>query len=51
MALSPSQIATLSGDIIWLERHTVGGQEVLVPRRYLASPTLDSDLGSARIHW
>ena len=50
VALSPSQIATLSGDIIWLERHTVGGQEVLVPRLYLASSTLDSlDLGSASI--
>ncbi len=50
VALSPSQIAALSGNIIWLERHTVGGQEVLVPRLYLASSTLDSlDLGSASI--
>ncbi|WP_455474847.1 two-partner secretion domain-containing protein [Bartonella sp. B30(2025)] len=34
--LSPKQIAGLKKDIIWLETHNVGGQNVLVPRVYLA---------------
>ena len=50
IALTPSQIAALGGDIIWLERHTIEGQEVLVPRLYLASSTLENlDFSSARI--
>ena len=50
VALSPSQIASLGNDIIWLERHTIQGQEVLVPRLYLAASTLEGlDLGNARI--
>ena len=50
VALTPSQIAALGGDIIWLERHTIEGQEVLVPRLYLAASTLESlDFSSARI--
>ena len=40
----------LGGDIIWLEKHTIDGQEVLVPRLYLASSTLENlDPSSARI--
>ena len=50
VALSPSQIASLGNNIIWLERHTIQGQEVLVPRLYLAASTLAGlDLGNARI--
>ena len=50
VALNPSQIAALGNDIIWLERHTIQGQEVLVPRLYLASSTLQGlDPSSARI--
>ena len=50
IARTPSQIAALGGDIIWLERHTIEGQEVLVPRLYLASSTLENlDPSSARI--
>ena len=37
VALSAEQVAALSADIIWLERHVVAGQEVLVPRLYLSS--------------
>ncbi|WP_273760849.1 hemagglutinin repeat-containing protein, partial [Bartonella sp. ML70XJBT.G] len=34
--LSPQQIAGIKKDMIWLETHVVNGQEVLVPRVYLA---------------
>ena len=50
VALSPSQIASLGNDISWLERHTIQGHEVLVPRLYPAASTLAGlDLSSARI--
>ncbi|KAB7613724.1 filamentous hemagglutinin N-terminal domain-containing protein [Amylibacter sp. SFDW26] len=38
-ALTPSQIAGLSSDIIWLETQTVRGEQVLVPRVYLSGAT------------
>ena len=51
VALTPRQVSALTADIVWLERYTVRGQEVLVPRLYLSSVTLDDvDLASARIH-
>ena len=51
VALAPAQITALTADIVWLERRTVRGQEVLVPRLYLASATVAGiDLASARIH-
>ena len=50
VALSAEQVAALSADIIWLERHVVAGQEVLVPRLYLSSATREGvDLASAQI--
>ena len=51
IALNPGQIAALTDDIVWLEYRTVQGQQVLVPRLYLASATAAGiDLASARIH-
>jgi len=51
VALTPEQVAALTADILWLERITVEGQEVLVPRLYLSSATShDIDLASARLH-
>ena len=50
VALSAQQVAALTGDIIWLERHTVRGQEVLVPRLYLSRATRARlDLSSAQV--
>ncbi len=51
LALTPAQIARLGKDIVWLEKQRVRGEEVLVPRVYLAAaraPHLDA--ASARIH-
>jgi|GEM_PF-2707763 len=36
VALTPEQVAALDRDIVWYVRTTVGGQEVLEPRLYLA---------------
>ncbi|WP_093177140.1 hemagglutinin repeat-containing protein [Pseudovibrio sp. Tun.PSC04-5.I4] len=36
-SLSPDMVASLTEDIVWLERQLVDGEEVLVPRVYLAS--------------
>ena len=50
VALTPTQIASLTSDIVWLEKQTVEGQEVLVPRLYLSSATRDNtSLASAQI--
>ncbi|WP_375617079.1 hypothetical protein, partial [Bartonella sp. AP58NXGY] len=38
-SLTSQQIAGIKKDMIWLERHVVNGQEVLVPRVYLAPNT------------
>lgn len=40
VALTPTQIAGLTKDIVWLEKQTINGQQVLVPRVYLAASTL-----------
>ncbi|GAB6126271.1 two-partner secretion domain-containing protein [Humidesulfovibrio idahonensis] len=40
VALSNDQIAKLTKDIVWLEKATVDGHEVLVPKVYLASKSL-----------
>ena len=51
VALTSRQVSALTADIVWLERYTARGQEVLVPRLYLSSVTSDNiDLASARIH-
>ncbi|WP_456295099.1 hemagglutinin repeat-containing protein [Vibrio sp. AK197] len=42
VALTPEQIANLENDIIWYERVTVNGQEVLAPKLYLSSATQQS---------
>lgn len=39
VALTPSQIAGLTRDIVWLEKQIVQGQEVLLPRVYLSTMT------------
>ncbi len=50
VALTPSQIASLTRDIVWMEKQMVQGQEVLVPRVYLAASTMESTrLESGRI--
>ena len=50
VALTPDQQKALTSDIVWLEPQTVDGQQVLVPRVYLAGATAaDVDLVSARI--
>ena len=50
VALTPEQQKALTSDIVWLEPQTVDGQQVLVPRVYLAGATAaDVDLVSARI--
>jgi len=42
VALSAAQIANLTEDIVWLEKTVVDGHEVLVPKVYLASKSLQS---------
>ncbi|SDG81485.1 filamentous hemagglutinin family N-terminal domain-containing protein [Vibrio xiamenensis] len=42
VALTSEQIANLSQDIIWYEKITIDGQEVLAPKLYLASATEQS---------
>ncbi len=37
MSLSPTQVAALTHDIVWLEERTVNGEKLLVPTLYLAS--------------
>jgi filamentous hemagglutinin len=50
VALSASQIGALTKDMVWLEKQTVDGQEVLVPRLYLSSSTMaNTSLASAQI--
>jgi filamentous hemagglutinin len=50
IALSPSQIAALTQDIVWLERQIVQGQEVLVPRLYVAKTSAaNTNIASAQI--
>jgi len=50
VALSPSQIASLTRDIVWLEKQIVQGQEVLLPRVYLSTMTASNvDFASAQI--
>lgn len=39
MALTPTQVAALTQDIIWLEEEEHMGRKVLVPHLYLASAT------------
>lgn len=47
--LTSQQIAEIKKDMIWLERHVVNGQEVLVPRVYLAPNTsLTQDIYGAK---
>ncbi|MBU4475172.1 MAG: hemagglutinin repeat-containing protein, partial [Proteobacteria bacterium] len=41
LALSAEQVAALGADIVWFERQTVNGQEVLVPVVYLGSNSLN----------
>ncbi len=48
-ALTPTQIAGLTQDIVWMETINVGGQPVLVPRVYLAQSTRDMITGGATI--
>ncbi|WP_370446618.1 hemagglutinin repeat-containing protein [Pseudovibrio sp. Ad37] len=36
-SLSPDMVASLTEDIVWLEHQLIDGEEVLVPRVYLAS--------------
>ena len=51
VALTREQVSGLTADILWLERITVRGQQVLVPRLYLSSATRDDiDFESARLH-
>ncbi|MCJ2164789.1 MULTISPECIES: DUF637 domain-containing protein [unclassified Pseudodesulfovibrio] len=40
VALSREQVAALTQDIVWLERQTVNGEEVLVPVVYLCSNSM-----------
>ncbi|SIR17683.1 Haemagluttinin repeat-containing protein, partial [Rhizobium sp. RU33A] len=50
IALSPSQIAALTQDIVWLEKQIVQGQEVLVPRLYVAKTSAaNTNIASAQI--
>ncbi|MDZ7925840.1 MAG: filamentous hemagglutinin N-terminal domain-containing protein [Agrobacterium sp.] len=50
ISLTPSQIGALTTDIVWLEKQTVNGQEVLVPRVYLSNSTAaNTSLASAQI--
>ncbi|MEO9299436.1 DUF637 domain-containing protein [Devosia alba] len=50
VALTSSQIAGLTRDIVWLEKQIVQGQEVLLPRVYLSTMTASNvDFASAQI--
>ena len=50
VALTPSQIVSLTQDIIWMEQQSIQGQQVLVPRLYLSQVTLENlDIASAQI--
>ncbi len=50
VALTPTQIAALTTDIIWLEETVIDGQVVLAPRVYLANPEIRlAALGGAMI--
>ena len=50
VALTPSQIASLTQNIIWMEQQSIQGQQVLVPRLYLSQVTLENlDIASAQI--
>ncbi|WP_107675999.1 hemagglutinin repeat-containing protein [Agrobacterium sp. LAD9] len=50
ISLSAGQISSLKKDIVWLEKQSVNGAEVLVPRLYLAKATIGTiDVASARI--
>jgi filamentous hemagglutinin len=50
VALTPSQIAALTKNIVWMEKQVVNGQEVLVPRLYLSATTMaNTNLAGAQI--
>ena len=50
VSLTPEQASRLTRDIVWPERRTVDGRQVLVPRLYLAAATAgDLDVASAGI--
>lgn len=42
IALSSSQVASLTQDILWYEEIEVNGQKVLAPKLYLAQATIDN---------
>jgi filamentous hemagglutinin family protein len=48
-ALTPTQIANLQEDIVWMEEVEVGGQKVLAPRVYLSQSSRDMIAGGAVI--
>jgi filamentous hemagglutinin len=50
VALSADQVSKLTQNIVWMEKQTVNGQDVLVPRLYLAKTTTDNlNIASAQI--
>ncbi|WP_430511446.1 DUF637 domain-containing protein [Pannonibacter phragmitetus] len=49
VALTKEQAAALTQDIVWLEKRRVNGQEVLVPRLYLAAVRSSTQVASAQI--
>ena len=49
LALTKEQAAALTRDIVWLEKRLVNGQEVLVPRLYLAAVRSSTQVASAQI--
>ncbi|TXZ76534.1 filamentous hemagglutinin N-terminal domain-containing protein [Vibrio mimicus] len=49
IALSSTQIASLTQDILWYEEIEVNGQRVLAPKLYLAQATIDNLSSGAQI--
>ncbi|MEH0069918.1 DUF637 domain-containing protein [Pannonibacter sp. Pt2-lr] len=49
VALTKEQAAALTRDIVWLEKRSVNGQDVLVPRLYLAALRSSTQVASAQI--
>lgn len=49
IALSSSQVASLTQDILWYEEIEVNGQKVLAPKLYLAQATIDNLSSGAQI--
>ena len=49
VALTPQQIASLSQDMVWLVKQTVGGEQVLVPVVYLSQNTANAVASGAVI--